>query len=78
MKLFKKDPPTACPKCGKSDGWRLVVSDTPLSAEVNAASVNPFSTAPIRGSFGQNLTGMRGRSKKLCYHCNNCGYEKSY
>ncbi len=27
MALFKKDPPKACPKCGKADGWHIT-SDT--------------------------------------------------
>lgn len=78
MGLFRKNPPAACPKCGKSDGWRCVVSDAPQSAEVNAAPVNSFASAPIRGTFGQNLTGMRGQSRKLRYSCSNCGYGKTY
>ena len=24
MSLFKKDPPQACPKCGKADGWHIL------------------------------------------------------
>ena len=36
-------------------------------------------TAPIRNTFGQNLTGTMGKkSGKLRYHCDSCGYEKAY
>ena len=78
MRLFRKDPPAACPKCGKSDGWRCMPSDAFQSAASSAAAVNPFSSAPIRNTFGQNMTGMRGRGKKLHYQCSNCGYGKDY
>ena len=78
MSLFRKNPPSACPKCGKSDSWRCVVSDMPQSAENSAAAVNAFSSAPIRNTFGQNLTGMKGQSRKLRYRCDSCGYEKAY
>ena len=44
-----------------------------------ASAVNSFSSAPIRNTFGQNLTGTMGKkSKKLRYHCDSCGYEKMY
>ncbi|MBR6817192.1 MAG: hypothetical protein IKM86_01125 [Acidaminococcaceae bacterium] len=78
MNFFKKNPPAACPKCGKSDGWRCVLSDATQSVESSATAVNPFSSAPIRNTFGQNLTGMKGQSKKLRYRCDNCGYEKTF
>ena len=78
MSLFKKDPPAACPKCGKADGWRCLMNSPPQSYVSGAAAVNPFSSAPIRNTFGQNLTGMKSRSKKLRYHCDSCGFEKSF
>ena len=77
MGLFSKSPPKVCPKCGKADGWRVLTSE-PVSYTGSSAAVNPFSPAPIRNSFGQNLTGMTGKSKRLLYHCDNCGYEKRY
>ena len=77
MGLFRKNPPSACPKCGNS-AWHCVLSDAPHSAVSSAAAVNSFSSAPIRNTFGQNLTGTKGQSKKLRYRCDSCGYEKAY
>lgn len=78
MGLFKKDPPKACPKCGKAEGWR-VLTEAQQTWTNQASAVNAFSSAPIRGSFGQNVTGTAGRkSEKLRYHCDSCGFEKAY
>ena len=79
MSLFKKEPPMACPKCGKADGWHLMPIEAPQDYVNTASAVNSFSSAPIRNTFGQNLTGTMGKkSKKLRYHCDSCGYEKAY
>ena len=79
MSLFSKKIPTACPKCGKADGWRALPIEAPQDYVNTASAVNSFSSAPIRNTFGQNMTGTVGRkSKKLRYHCDNCGYEKAY
>ena len=79
MSFFKQEPPKACPKCGKADGWRVLPSETPQDYVNPAAAVNSFSSAPIRNTFSQNLTGTMGKkSKKLRYHCDSCGYEKAY
>ncbi|MBQ1520209.1 MAG: hypothetical protein IIZ56_01905 [Clostridia bacterium] len=78
MCIFKKEAPSKCPKCGKADGWHVVSEDPNYNAVTSAASVNSFSSAPIRGTFGQNVTGTKGRSKKLLYRCDNCGCEKRY
>ena len=76
--FFKKNPPKACPKCGKAEGWRVLPNEIPQDYVGNAA-VNPFASAPIRGTFGQGLTGTVGKkSQKLRYHCDCCGYEKAY
>lgn len=79
MSLFSKKIPKACPKCGKADGW-CALPETVQQDYVNqAGAVNPFSPAPIRGSFGQNLTGtMRRKSKKTRFRCDHCGYERTY
>ena len=77
--MFKKRlPPTACPKCGKADGWHLVQQEQSYNDVTSSSAVNPFSSAPIRNTFGQNLTRTRGKSKKLRYRCDNCGCEKDY
>lgn len=79
MSIFGKNPPQACPKCGKSDGWHVLISETPQSYVDTASAVNSFSGAPIRSTFGQAMTGnMEKKSRKLLYHCDNCGYEKRY
>ncbi len=78
MALFKKNPPGECPKCGKGDGWRCVLSDMPQSADANAAPVNAFTANPVRGSVGASLAGRARQSKRLRYRCDHCGYEKSY
>ena len=75
--FFKKEVPKACPKCGEKDLWQCVPAEPPESESAAASAVNPFSPAPIRGSFGQNLTGMKGRSKKLRCRCGRCGYTKN-
>ncbi len=78
MSIFKKEAPRACPKCGKADGWRALPEETYGGGNA-AAAVNPFSPTPIRNTFGQNLSGAAGgRSKKIRFHCQNCGYEKTY
>ena len=79
MGLFKKNPPAASPKCGKADGWHVLTAEAPRDYVNHASAVNSFSPAPIRNTFGQNLTGTMGKkSGKLRYHCDSCGYEKAY
>ena len=80
MALFSsKKLPAVCPKCGKADGWRMLTSEAPQDYVNTASAVNPFASAPIRNTFGQNMTSTMGKkSKKLRYHCDNCGYEKTY
>ena len=56
MGLFKKNPPAACPKCGKADGWRCMPSDMAQSMDANAAPVNAFTANPVRGSIGASMT----------------------
>ncbi|MBO4888654.1 MAG: hypothetical protein J5589_10130 [Firmicutes bacterium] len=77
MRLFKKEPPKACPKCGEASGWRFVVEDVPVNSEMSASAVNPFSTHSMRGSVGQSAAGAIGKTR-LLYRCENCGYEKKY
>ena len=77
--FFNKKPPKACPKCGKADGWRALPEAVQQDYANAAAAVNPFSSAPIRGTFGQNLTGTAGKkSRKTRFHCDHCGFEKAY
>ena len=79
MALFKKDPPAACPKCGKADGWRVLTAEASQDYVNQGSAVNSFSSAPIRNTFSQNLTGAMGKkSSKLRYHCDSCGYEIAY
>lgn len=81
ISLFRKDPPKACPKCGKTDSWHLLLDheEEYQSYVTSASAVNSFSSAPIRNTFGQNLTGTVGKKgRKLRYRCDSCGYEKAY
>ena len=78
MGLFTKAIPKACPKCGKADGWRCLPAEPVQNNVTGARAVNPFSPAPIRGSFGMNLAGNMGQSKRIRYHCDNCGFEKTF
>ena len=78
MALFKKDPPKACPKCGKADGWRCMPSDMPQSMDANAAPVNAFTANPVRGSIGASMTTRSRQSKRVRYHCDHCGFEKAF
>ena len=77
--FFRKNPPAACPKCGKADGWRVLTAQASQDYVNQGSAVNSFSSAPIRNTFSQNLTGAMGKkSSKLRYHCDSCGYEKAY
>ena len=78
MSIFSKKIPATCPKCGKAAGWHPVKEENTYNEVTSARAVNSFSSAPIRNTFGQNLTRTGGSRKKLKYCCNNCGYEKSY
>ncbi len=78
MSFFRKRTPNVCPKCGKADGWRCAPDEPSQSYFSQAKAVNPFSPAPIRGSFAMNMSGMKGKGKKVRYHCDNCGFEKSF
>ncbi len=79
MSLFSKKIPTACPKCGKADGWRALPETVQQDYVNQAEAVNPFSSAPIRSTFGQSMTGTVGRKgRKLRFHCDHCGFEKAY
>ena len=77
MSIFgKKEPPKACPKCGKADGWALLPFE-PL----NPADAGQLVRKP--GAFVANDTfyaqkGPDGAGVKRRYHCQNCGYENSY
>lgn len=75
MSIFKKEAPKACPKCGDSAGWHFVPAEEP---RYEASAVNPFSAAPIRGSFGQNMTRAPGKNAKRRWRCEACGFEKTY
>ena len=74
MALFRKDPPKACPKCGKADGWRVLTAEASQDYVNQGSAVNSFSSAPIRNTFSP----MGKKSSKLRYHCDSCGYEKAY
>ena len=77
--FFRKNPPAACPKCGKADGWRVLTAEASQDYVNQGSAVNSFSSAPIRNTFSQNLTGAMGKkSSKLRYHCDSCGYETAY
>ena len=74
MGLFRKDPPPACPKCGKSDGWGPMPYEGPVRESANVSA--SFSSAPIRTS--RVSMGPTGKSVRRRYHCGSCGYEKAY
>ena len=74
MRLFRKDPPPACPKCGRSDGWGHMPYDGPGGQSESVSA--PLSSAPIMTS--RVSMGPTGKNVRLRYHCSNCGYEKAY
>ena len=79
MALFRKRPPAACPKCGKADGWHVLMNEISKDYVDLSSAVNSFSAVPIRSSYGRNLTDTLGKkSGRLRYHCDSCGYEKTY
>ncbi len=78
MSIFRKKIPTTCPKCGKADGWHIVREEQEYNAVTSARAVNQFASAPIRGSFGQNMSSGVGRRSKNRWRCDNCGYERLY
>ena len=74
MRLFRKDPPSACPKCGKTDGWVHLPYEGPR--EQNEYLSVPLSSAPVMTS--RVSLGPTGKNVRLRYHCRNCGFEKAY
>ena len=40
--FFKKDPPKACPKCGKADGWRALPEAVQQDYVNTSGAVIPF------------------------------------
>ena len=84
MNIFRKDPPACCPKCGEKDGWHQLPAETEEYTDPGALAGNPFSAAPIRGTFAQNLTSpdparrQAEKRRKVRYACSKCGYLKSY
>ena len=79
MRLFSKNAPTKCPKCGKSDGWRCVTDDTVQSNAANAGLGNPFYLDSQRDPFYEATGNRQGPNKvRYRYLCDNCGYERTY
>ena len=80
MRLFSKNAPTKCPKCGKSDGWRCVTDDTVQSNAANAGLGNPFYLDSQRDPFYYEATWNWQAPNKVRYRylCDNCGYERTY
>ncbi len=77
MALFKKDPPKACPKCGKADSWRCVIDDAPQSNALNAGMGNDFYLDVERDPFYAR-NDVPGITINYRYRCDHCGYEKTY
>ena len=71
MRLFKKDPPRLCPKCGEADGWSILTTEEPQSEM-------PQPVCRVRDPIGLSVTRRSERSKKILYHCDRCGFEKRY
>ena len=97
MALFKKDPPRACPKCGKADGWHLLDTESssvdlgdryretlrPGGHAGSAVDLGDRYSEMLRpgGTSSNQFTDMRiqsGRISVLTFHCDQCGYEKTY
>lgn len=74
MGLFQKNPPRACPKCGRADGWHITRSEAPTTPN---DGIYHASGASLRGPFGVQ-PGMKAQSKKVRYQCDHCGFEKSF
>ena len=74
MSIFgKKEPPKACPKCGKADGWALLPFEPLNPAEAGENLTLPFPVGTVYVNKAPD-----GKSVRLRYHCQNCGYENSY
>ena len=79
MALFKKDPPKACPKCGKADGWHVQENES------EAVEFGDRFRETLRpGGFSSNqFTDMRIQNRRsaaaaVTYICDNCGCKKTY
>ncbi len=79
MALFKKEPPKACPKCGKADSWH--VQDN----ESQAVEFGDRFRETLRpGGYSSNqftdmrIQGRRNAAVSLTYICDSCGYKKTY
>ena len=94
MALFKKDPPKACPKCGKADGWHILGNEGSAAdyGERFDARLQPGGYAGSAvdigdrsretfcpgGSQGNGTRYQNSRTGVLTYHCDQCGFEKTY
>ena len=59
MALFRKDPPKACPKCGKADGWHI------LNNEGTAADYGDrFSERLQPGGYAGRVADLGDRSRE--------------
>ena len=77
MFFSKKDPPAACPKCGKADGWHI------RENEGSAVDFGDRFRETLRpGGYSSNqFSDMRiqnSRNAVNVYQCDNCGFVKSY
>ena len=93
MALFKKSPPKACPKCGKSNGWHILGNEgsavdyggrfdvrlQPGGYAGSAVDIGDRSRETFcPGGASGNHAVQNSRTGVLTYHCDQCGYEKAY
>ena len=74
VKLFRKTPPVACPKCKEVGSWCPLPYEGPGRQAENIST--PLSSAPIMTT--RESMGPSGENVQLRYHCGKCGYEKAY
>ncbi len=77
MALFKKDPPKACPKCGRSDGWRIQ-EDVGQSIEFGDRFSETLRPGGYKGNMFTEMRIQNRRRNVVRYHCDHCGFEKSF
>ena len=81
MSLFgKKTPPKECPKCGEVNGWRCLRNETSETPEMDRLGQQAMTYGhAARGTFGQTTNRrIYSNKQKLKFHCDKCGFEKSY
>ena len=78
LSLFgKRKPPKACPSCGETALWRVLLEDGPIGQIAHPDTTQTFGPREAKApGTGHGIP--YGWGKKTTYRCGKCGYEAQY